>query len=172
MNRDWLWDRKISIKEAKKVLKDPEHKNFISLAALLLARKNQPQQIFKEYIDPVVFCTYWAKIKKSMRNDKWNSQRIIFWQAIYEKVRDRYKKKGFRFREKKDIVVNDLCKGAGEQIRNARKEQKLSQDELAKKLGVSQQLISHIEKGRENVSLITLANILKALDKKLVIGVD
>jgi len=43
----------------------------------------------------------------------------------------------------------------------------LSQKDFAKKIGVSQQLISRIEQGRENVSLGTLDNISRALGKEL-----
>ena len=166
MNRDWLWDRKTSINEIKMILKNPKHKNFILFASLLLARKNQPNEVFKKYINPMIFCTHWPNIKKNMRKDKWNSQRIIFWQAIYEKLRDRYHKKGISFREKKKLTINKLCQETGAQIRSIRKGKGLSQKALAKKLGVSQQLISRIEGGKENVSLVTLTNVLKALNKK------
>lgn len=47
------------------------------------------------------------------------------------------------------------------------KRQGLSQGELAKKMGISQQLISRIEKGKENFSLFTLNNISCALDQKI-----
>lgn len=167
MKKDWLWDRKISIKKAKKILKDSHHKNFILLASLLLSRKNNPREIFKKYIDPILFCKNWAKIKKTMRKNKWSDKRIIFWQAVYEALIEKYRGKGIKFREKKDIIIDELCKKMGGQIQKIRKEQKLSQKALAKKMGVSQQLISRIEKGKENVSLITLANITKALGKKI-----
>ncbi|MBL7157509.1 MAG: helix-turn-helix transcriptional regulator [Candidatus Omnitrophica bacterium] len=172
MTRGWLWDRKISLSEVKRIFKDPAHKNFILLASLLLARKNEPQEVFKEYLDPVVFCAQWSKIKKSMRKDKWTSQRIVFWQAIYEKLIEKYRKKGISFRKRNEQVISDLCKKAGAMIRSTRKEQDLSQKNLAAKLGVSQQLVSRIEKGRENVSLVTLATILKALNKKLHINIE
>lgn len=101
-----------------------------------------------------------------MRKDKWASQRIIFWQAIYEKLFERYRKKGIKFKERKEEVRDDLCKEAGEEIRRIRKEKGLSQKALAKKLGISQQLISRVEKGKENISLITLKNMVKVLGKK------
>lgn len=167
MKRDWLWDRKISLKKVKRILDDPSHRDFVLFASLLLGRKNEPREVFREYIDPVVFCKHWFRIKKAMREDKWNNQRIIFWQAIYEKLMDKYRKRGIKFREKKETVVNELCKKAGMQIRTSRKEQGLSQKTLAEKLGISQQVISRIEKGKENISLVTLTNILKALNKSI-----
>lgn len=168
MRADWLWDRKISISNAKRILKDPKANEFIYLAALLLARKNEPKIVFKEYINPLVFCRYWTKIKKQMRQDKWNEPRIVFWQAVYEKLAERFRKKGIVVSQKEKIIIkNELFACTGKKIAGLRKEQELSQGDLAKKLGVSQQLISRIESGNENASLKTLSNIAKALNKKI-----
>jgi len=41
-----------------------------------------------------------------------------------------------------------------------------SQKELAQKLRISQQIISRIESGRENISLLTLEKVAAALGKK------
>jgi len=167
MKRDWLWDRKISVNAVKKILSDPSHRDFILFAALLLARKNEPKEVFKEYIDSRIFCKHWTSIKKAMRKDKWNNQRIIFWQAVYEKLIEKYRKKGIKFRGKTLAVVNSLSGRIGFQIRSIRKEQGLSQETLAKKLRISQQLISRIEKGKENICLLTLSNIMRALGRKV-----
>ena len=170
MKKDWLWDRKVSITQAKKILKDPKHKNFILLSSLLLARKNEPKEVFKKYIDPILFCRYWAAIKKKLSKDRWNEPRIVFWQAIYERLLDRYRKRGVSFRKEAPLPKAAICKILGKQIRAIRKKQELSQKELAEKMGVSQQLISRIEKGGENISLITLKNISDALGKKATIN--
>ena len=167
---DWLWDRKISISRAKRILKDPKQNNFLFLAALLLSRKNNPKEVFKNYLDLFLFCKYWAGIKKRMRKDKWNEPRIIFWQVIYEKLMDKYRKRGISFRKDTLLSKDPLCEKIGKQIRNIRQEQNLLQKQLAKKLGVSQQLISRIEKGKENISLYTLNNISRALGRKIEIN--
>lgn len=52
----------------------------------------------------------------------------------------------------------------GEQIRNCRKKAGLSQKELAKKLGVSQQYIAQYENGKRTPKIGTLYKILEALD--------
>jgi len=169
MKKDWLWDRKITISEAKKILNDPQNKRFILLASLFLSRKNNPQDVFKE-LDPVVFCKYWTEIKKAMRQNAWARPRVIFWQAIYEKLLDRYRKRGLRFRKERAASRDVSCEIVGKEIRKIRKNQHLSQRELAQKTGISQQLISRIEKGRENISLITLKRISNALGKKVEIS--
>ena len=168
MRADWLWDRKISISKAKRILKDPQNDEFAPLAALLLARKNEPKAVFKEYVDPLTFCRYWAKLKKQMRQDKWNEPRIIFWQAIYEKLAEKFRKKNITISIKeKKAVKNELYVKTGKKIIGFRKEQGLSQKDLAKKMGVSQQLISRIESGNENASLETLSNIAKVFNKEV-----
>ena len=169
MKDNWLWDRKIGLLKAKSILKDPDERDFILLASLLLSRKNEPKEVFRDYIKPLLFCKYWPAIKKRMRRDKWNEPRIIFWQAIYEKLIDRYRKKGVAFRKETVTVLNPLYAEVGRQISNMRREQGLSQKKMASKLGVSQQLISRIEKGRENISLSTLNNISRALGKKVAV---
>lgn len=167
MRTDWLWDRKISISEAKKILKHPEDTRFILMASLLLARKAEPREIFKDYLDPIVFCKNWQKIKRRMSQDKWANPRIIFWQAIYEKLLGKYRKKDILFiRDRNMAPIDPLCAAMGREIQKVRKEQGLSQEEMAEKAGVSQQLISRIEKGRENISLITLKKISKALGRR------
>ena len=170
MNSGWLWDRKISDAGAKKIMKDTGSKEFVPLAALLLSRNNDPKDVFRHYLDPLVFCRQWAAIKRRMRKDKWSEPRIVFWQAIYENLSDKYRKKGIIFRGEVPQVKEPLCYTTGKQISDIRREQGLSQKEMAKKIGISQQLISRIEKGRENVSVSTLANMARALNKKVKIS--
>jgi DNA-binding XRE family transcriptional regulator len=166
MKDNWLWDRKISDAGAKKILKKPQSKDFFAMAALLLSRKNTPAEVFKNYLDPLVFCRHWNEIKRKMRQDKWNEPRIVFWEAVYEKLIDKYRKKGIVFR-KKASAREPLCEAIGKKIAAIRRQQGLSQKEMALKLRVSQQLISRIESGRENVSLLTLSNVVAALNKKV-----
>jgi DNA-binding XRE family transcriptional regulator len=167
MNSAWLWDTKITEAKAKRILKDPGSKKFIAIAAVLLSRKNMPKEVFKKYIDPLVFCEHWASIKRRMRQDKWNDSRIIFWQAIYEHLAEKYRKEGIKFRKEVIRITEPLCREAGKKMKEVRKSIGLSQKELAKRAKISQQLISRIEKGGENVSMITLANIAAALNRKV-----
>lgn len=166
MKADWLWDRRMTESDAKRILKRPCDQSFIAMAALLFARKNEPREVFKRYIDPIIFCRNWHKIKRKMRSDKWGEPRIIFWQAIYEKLIEKYRKKGLGFKEKISIR-EPLCESVGKKIAAIRHAQGLSQKSLAKKIGVFQQLISRLEKGSENASLITLASVARALNTTL-----
>lgn len=167
MKRDWLWDRKTKLSVVKKALNDPGHADFIMFASLLFARNNEPGRVFKEYMDPQVFCRHWPRIKKAMRKDSWNSQRVVFWQAVYEKLMERYRKEGVPIRQKREKPTYPICSKAGDLIRQARKARGLSQKDLARKMKVSQQLISRIEKGKENISLLALNNVCQALGKEI-----
>lgn len=167
MRKDWLWDRKISIGEVKEILKNPDNKRFVEFASLLLSRKNTIKEVFDVYIDPLIFCKNWYRIKKQMRKDKWNNPRIELWQQVYDVLLDKYKKEGIIFRQAKKGHTDSLCRLIGNEIRKIRKQKALSQIELAKKIGVSQQIISRIERGYENISIVTLKKITNALDVKV-----
>jgi DNA-binding XRE family transcriptional regulator len=169
MKNNWLWDRKLSIPDVKRILKSPQNRQFLLLASLLLARNNKPSEVFNRYLDPLIFCQQWLLIKKRMRENKWNEPRIIFWQAIYENLMDRFRKQGISFRKESPLAKAGICKEMGELIRNRRKQLGLSQKDIAEKMGISQQLISRFEKGKENVSLLTLKGISEALGADLMI---
>lgn len=55
-------------------------------------------------------------------------------------------------------------KKIGENIRAKRKERGLSQEELAKAIGLKRPSISNIEKGRQNILLHTFCDIIETLD--------
>ena len=65
------------------------------------------------------------------------------------------------------IVRN--AKSLGAALRNARRAQSLTQENLAKKTNLQQRTISQIENGVEGVRLSTMTDILRALDLELVI---
>lgn len=168
MKRDWLWDKKISERQAAKILSNAAHPEFVSLSSLLLARKNNPREIFREYLKPEDFCRNWARIKRRMRKDAWNNPRIEFWQAVYERLLEKYRAKGVDiFRKGEEKVVDDFCLWVGEKIKLLRKQRNLTQEMLAKRLSISQQMISRVESGRENISLLTLKRIIDELGVKI-----
>lgn len=167
---DWLWDRNIPAKEIKNILTDERHPKFTELAALLLARKNTPKEVFKNYLPRDTFFRNWQRIKKKMRQDKWTEDRIVFWQAVYEKVAEIFREEGITIRPLKTISPGDeLFRDVGEQIKNLRKQAGLTQNNLAQKLDVSQQVISRVESGRDNVSLLTIKQVVGALGHKVTV---
>jgi DNA-binding XRE family transcriptional regulator len=159
---NWLWDRRITEKKARKILANPKDRSFVDLAALLLSRNNIPREVIPAYLDQKVFVSRWPQIKRRMRKDKWNKERIIFWQAIYENLLTRLKKTSFKIRIPK-VEPDPFLEKMGREIRSWRKEGGLSQKELADRMKVNQQVISRLERGEDNVSVKYLRRLADAL---------
>lgn len=162
MQRDWFWDRNISRSEIKKIFSNAENPRFIGLAALLLSRKNSAKEAFADYIKREDFFIYWHKIKSEMRKNSWNDPRIEYWQAIYDTLRKNPKFAKLNKSSSKE-PASKICQETGEKIRQARVKSNLTQGQLAERMKVSQQIISRIESGRQNLSLETLESIASAL---------
>ncbi|MCR4337585.1 MAG: helix-turn-helix domain-containing protein [Candidatus Omnitrophica bacterium] len=170
MRPEWLWDRNISVEEIQRILKDPQSERFVNIAAILLARNNAPKEIFDQYLDQKVFVQNWARIKRQMRKDSWNDPRIIFWQAVYEKLIGELKARGVPIRPRKDASASDeLSLQVAEKIKTVRQELHLTQNELAERIGISQQIISRIENGRNDTRLSTLERVFHFLGEQIVI---
>ena len=56
-----------------------------------------------------------------------------------------------------------------EQLKNIRKEKKLSQSNLGKKLGLPQSHISRIEKGKTDLRLSTALDMARIVDQELIL---
>lgn len=162
MKQDWLWDKNIDAKDAKAVFSDKNNSRFISYAGLLLSRKNSAQEVFKEFIKKEDFFVCWHRIKKQMRRNAWNDPRIEYWQAIYETLKKIPELAELK-QEKFDEPIYTIFGEISAKIKEAREKKGLTQKKLAQKLGVSQQIISRIEKGKHNISLKTLNNVCQNL---------
>lgn len=169
MKNDWLWDKKITLSKSKAILRNPNDRHFLSLASSLFLRKNNPKEIFGDYLRPVDFFNNWLRIKRQMRRNAWGNPRIEYWQAVYENLKEKYKEKGISPVKEMAVIrlQDEFCKSVADKIRIARQQKGLTQSALARKLKVSQQMISRIEQGRENVSLLTLKNIVEKLGAEL-----
>lgn len=168
MKKDWLWDKDISENELKEVFADKNNPRFISLAALLLSRKNSAEEVFKEYIKREDFFLRWHSIKKRMRKDSWNDPRIEYWQAIYDTLKKIPEVSELKQTKSSVIQIQEeplfsLPREVGEKIREAREKSGLTQKKIAEKLGISQQIISRIESGMHNISLETLEKVCRSL---------
>lgn len=168
-NTTIFWDKTINTEEAKKILKDEFNPRFIEFASLLLARTNKPKRIFSNYLSQEAFVKNWAKIKRRMRENRWNDTRIIFWDEIYRGVRRNKNIKGVRVLKERPLRVDLEIKKICDQIKDTRQKNGLTQIELAKKSGLSQQSISFVEQGYINMSLRTLKKITDALNLKIVL---
>ena len=168
MKNNWLWDRKIPASKIDSILKDDNHERFAEIAALLLSRNNVPREVFDNYLDKKIFFKNWPKIKKNMRRNNWNDHRITFWQAVYEQLTKMFKEEGVKIPLRRHKPpTSEICLTVGKKIKKLREEARLTQKGLSEKLCISQQVVSRIERGRDNVSLGTLQKFSKALGKDI-----
>ena len=163
-----LYNERNSDLSSYKILKNPKGERFVEIAALLLSRNNAPKEIFDRYLDKTIFVQQWARIKRQMRKNTWNDPRIIFWQAVYKKLAFEFKEKGVSIRlTRQEEKIDTLSQGIAEKIKTCRQDLDLTQNELAQKIGISQQIISRIEKGHNDMRLLTLEKIAQGLGKEV-----
>lgn len=168
MSKAWQWDVRRSDDQIREILKDPLQPSFLHYAALLLARSNVPREVLGEYLRKEDFCIQWDNIKRRMRKDRLSQDRIQFWQAIYRHVKEDLKAKGITLRRPRKIMTeNSLRAKVGKRIREIRCAKKITQAELGRVAGLTQQFLSKIEQGTENISLDTIERIQKSLKESL-----
>lgn len=168
MSHAWRWDARRSDKEIRIILTNPQHPSFFHYASLLLARTNVPKYIFKEYLSKQIFCLHWPTLKRRMRKDRLNQERIQFWEEIYRHLKEDMKAKGIRLRQPLRLPSqNSLREKIGKRIREVRRSKNMTQANVAQGAGLTQQFLSKIEQGTENISLDTLERIQKFFKETL-----
>lgn len=65
------------------------------------------------------------------------------------------------------LALMDITQLFGEKVRTKRKEQQLSQDELADRCGLHRTYIGAVERGERNITLINAEKIANALQVSL-----
>ena len=169
-NTTIFWDKKANTEEAKNILRDELNPRFIEFASLLLSRTNKPKNVFSKYLKKELFINNFSKIKRRMRENRWNDRRIIFWDEIYRVARKGGNIKRFKVFKERPLDFDPEIKNICDQIKDYRRKSGLTQVGLAKKAGLSQQSISFVEQGYVNLSIRTLKKIVDALDLKLVLA--
>ena len=168
-NTTIFWDKKVNTEKAKNILSDELNPRFIEFASLLFSRTNKPKNVFSKYLNKELFVNNWLKIKRRMRENRWNDRRIIFWDEIYRVVKKDGGMRRPREPKKRPLDFDPEIKNICDQIKDYRRKSGLTQSGLAKKAGLSQQSISFVEQGYINLSIRTLKKIVNALNLKLVL---
>ena len=168
MKKNWLWDTSLNEKEVARILKDENNPKFSVYAEKLLARSNNVKEVFS-LIEKKSFCRKWHAIKKRLIKDKWAKSKAVFWQVIYDNLKNQLKQKGVKIRKEPAYTAPAIRKDLAIQIKKIRMSLGYTQKEIAGQLGVAQQYISRIESGKENVSISKLAGLASMFNKKVVI---
>ena len=168
MNKNWLWDTSLNEKEVRKILTDENDPRFVTYAEKLLSRSNNAKEVFS-LIEKKSFCRKWYVVKKRLAKDKWTKNKVVYWQVIYDNVKDQLKNKGFKIRKELKRTIPAVRKDLAEQIRKIRISFGYTQKDVAKQLGVAQQYISKIESGKENISIGKLVGLASLYNKKIVV---
>ena len=149
--------------KVRRILKSPDSEGFTTIASLVLSHRTDPETLWKDYLEPAIFYKHWPAIKDNMVRYNLGAENISVWQAAYEKLASKYKKTAPPFIEEERIEQKGRYAVIGKKLARLRTKAGMSQQELARKLNTSQQLISRIEKGDENITLLTLSNIARIL---------
>jgi DNA-binding XRE family transcriptional regulator len=168
MKKNWLWDISLNEKDVKKILKEENNPRFITYTEKLLSRSNNVKEVFS-LIDKKAFSRKWPTIKKRLSKDKWAKNKVIFWQIIYDNIKDQLQHRGIKIRKEFKYTVPVIHRDLARQIKKIRKTFGYTQKEVAKQLGVAQQYISKIESGKENISINKLAKLAAIYNKKILI---
>ena len=168
MKINWLWDSRLTEHQAERILRDEKDPRFDIYAEKLLSRTSDPSLVL-ELMEETVFCHCWPRLKTRMQKDRWLGERIIFWQTIYERVRERLKVQGVKMRAASKIQIPSVRMDVARQIHALREKMGYTQREMAKKLGVIQQYVSRVERGGENFSVDALKRIADVFGKGLII---
>lgn len=161
----YFWElNEKALKETKQILQDPHHKKFNSRMVTLLSRCQNPKELYS-IISKEDFIKFWPQVRKYWSKIEKSSSFRDWWETVYEQLLEKYKEREIK---PKGRPAEFLVK-VGNKIKEARKEKKLSQRDLAQRIGMKQPDISRIEDGKKNITLETLFRLSEVLDIKLVL---
>ena len=152
IRKNWHWDINLPETKIKKILTREDDPRFPRIAGALLSRMEDPKEVFK-LITPVSFCRRWRAIEREIKSDNWTKEKAAFWKTTYLRLSKELREKGEKIRQIEIIRLDDFDRDLVAKIRECRKNVLMTQKELAVSMGVSQQFISNIEKGRERPNL-------------------
>ena len=134
--RNWHWDLNMPLKKIKQIFAREDDLRFSRLAGTLLARVQDPKQVF-EWITPAAFCRRYQSIENEIKSDEWTKERAAFWKATYLRLSRELHEKGERIRKPEIIKLDAFDRALIEKVKQCRKAAVMSQKELAQFMGYS-----------------------------------
>lgn len=163
----YFWDlNPQALMETSRALKNPEHPQFAERMVTLLTRCDQPKELFSA-VPKETFLKAWPKIRSAWIKRIRQSDQRSWWETMYEQLAEAADKKNLPAKGEPSVHFAKF----GMLLKAKRLDAGLSQSQLAKRTGLAQPVISQIEEGRKNITLLTLIRLCKVLDiKTLEIG--
>lgn len=168
--QNWYWDLNIPYSKIQEILKRENDPRFPRLAGALLARVQDPKQIFG-LITPQAFCRRFRSIQKEITSDEWTKEKGAFWKATYLRLSKELQEKGEKIRKPEAIELDAFDRALVEKVIQCRKAAAMSQKELAHFMEYSQQFISGIETGREKITVDFLKKLNQITDQRIDLSV-
>jgi len=149
---NWYWDLGMPFEKILEILTDEQNPKFPRIAARLLARVDDPEQVFS-LIKPLAFCRRFYAIQQEVNKDEWTKEKGAFWRVTYERYSREFQRSGIRLRQRQPREPDPFIDELAGKLRECREALNFSQGQVAEMLGCSQQFISGIEQGREKITI-------------------
>ena len=149
---NWYWDLGMPFEKIREILTDEQNPKFPRIAARLLTRVDDPEQVFS-LIKPLAFCRRFYAIQQEVNKDEWTKEKGAFWRATYERYSREFQRSGVRLRQRQPREPDPFMDELAGKLRACREALNFSQGQVAELLGCSQQFVSGIEQGREKITI-------------------
>lgn len=149
---NWYWDLGMPFEKIREILTDEQNPKFPRVAARLLARVDDPEQVFS-LIKPLAFCRRFIAIQQEVNKDEWTKEKGAFWRATYERYLREFQRSGVRLRQQQPREPDPFIEELTGKLRECREALHFSQEQVAEMLDCSQQFVSGIEQGREKITI-------------------
>lgn len=169
--KNWHWDLNLPLKKITQILAREDDLRFPRLAGTLLARVQDPKQVFG-LITPHAFCRRFRAIQHDMASDEWTKDKTAFWKATYLRLSKELRDQGEKIRKPARIALDGFDRRLIEKVKSCRRSALMSQTELAEFLGCSQQYISGIETGREKITMEFLKKLAATTGQRIDLTIE
>ncbi len=155
----YFWDlNEAALKETARIVRTPRHPAFPQRMTTLLSRCDTPKELFA-IISQKTFVDAWPRIRAYWAKRARQSDARDWWETLYERLVERDRHAAITVTGGPPAMFRTL----GRLVREARLAKGLSQHQLAFCVGMRQPDISRVEEGKQNVTLLTLMRLCKAL---------
>ena len=149
-----------ALAEIDSILKNPRHPKFIERLFTLLSRCDNAKEVFSA-VSQKDFVNAWPRLRRYWAKTNQAPDFKAWWETIYEQLlRDKKSKKSPRG------GPSAVFYKIGGIIRGKRIKKKISQQDFARRAGMTQPDISAIESGKKNITLETLVRLCRLLGIK------